>query len=209
MARVDCDVDVDNVVMDELERALIEQTGDQLHAKITSKFQTSSFLAGFAVAVLGVLLAMLSNTSRPRLFSLSIALLFAAVLVYVAALIKLDELTMPKRFWSKPPSKHPVPPKDLKNYELVRLDDDDLFELRRRMVFYWYGLTITATGMTGAALVLLLVPSATEQTTVANDWSIFRLVLEVLGASVIYVLVMAYINRRLTPEGKDLVLGPD
>jgi hypothetical protein len=41
----------------------------------------------------------LVNGTRPPLFALSIALMFGAVLVYIAALIKLDELTMPKRFW--------------------------------------------------------------------------------------------------------------
>lgn len=83
------------------QQELIEKVGEQLRAKIASKFQTSSFLAGLAVAVLGVQLATLTDGAKPPLFAFSIALMFAAIVIYVAALIKLDELTMPKRFWTE------------------------------------------------------------------------------------------------------------
>src|SRR5262245_50310364 len=127
--------------------------GDQLRDKIMSKFQTSAFLAGLAVAVLGVQLSDLGSASQPRppLFAVSVALMFGALLLYVAALIKLDELTMPKRFWT-------TDERVATDFTFVLLQDEDLWELHKRMTFYWYTLTLAATGATAFALLLLLVP---------------------------------------------------
>jgi drug/metabolite transporter (DMT)-like permease len=171
--------------------SLIESIGEQLRAKILSKFQTSAFLAGLAVAVLGVQLATLADTSQERspLFWVSIALMFGALVVYVAALIKLDELTLPKRFWQKNPD-DPVP----QRYSNVLLNDRDLILLRRRMVFHWYTLTLTATGITGLALLLLLVPAnwITSCLRVGPEGT-FAGVIAVLGLTLLYLFVLSRI----------------
>jgi hypothetical protein len=174
------------------QQELFEKVGEQLRAKILSKFQTSAFLAMLAVSVLGVQLSTLSDDkARPPLFWISIALMFGALLVYIAALIKLDELTMPKRFW-KPDSKRPR----AEDFLFVLLEDQDLWELQRRMIFYWYTLTLTATAVTGLALFLLLVP----QTWVPKTWGLHTedTLIAVLGAvalTMVYFRVLAAIAR--------------
>lgn len=172
-------------------KPLVEAVGDHLRAKITSKFQTSSFLAGLAVAVLGVQLSTLSGGGRPRLFAVSIALMFGASLLYVAALIKLDELTMPKRFWEE----HPVHHAD--DYTFVLLSDQDLWELRKRMIFYWYTLTLAATGITGFALLLLLVPATWLVTLpeIGPEGTFFAVLLA-LGLAIVYLMVLSAFARK-------------
>jgi hypothetical protein len=185
--------------MDE-RQTLIEAVGEQLRAKIMSKFQTSAFLAGLAVAVLGVQLSDLAGSTKPPLFAVSIALMFGAVLLYVAALVRLDELTMPKRFWRKDPA---LP---VGNYHAVLLEDAELVELQRCMVFHWYKLTLTATVITGVALLLLLIPPS---------WAAAALVMSAEGAfvSVIVSLVMGFfylcllsqINRKRSKNNLELI----
>ena len=173
--------------MDEIQE-LIESIGEQLRAKILSKFQTSAFLAGLAVAVLGVQLSTMSDAgkARPSLFTVSIALMFAAVLVYIAALIKLDELTMPKRFWRRNPE---LP---VSNYRAVLLEDTELVELRKRMVSYWYTLTLTATGITGFALLLLLFPQNwTAALPAIGAEGTFIAVLATLALAVLYLRMLS------------------
>ena len=176
-------------VMDE-NQTLIEKIGDQLRAKILSKFQTSAFLATVAVSVLGVQLSTLSdNKETPSLFWISIAMMFGALLLYIAALIKLDELTMPKRFWRMEPSL------TVSYYPNVLLRDDELVELRKRMVFYWYTLTLTATGTTGFALLLLLVPRSWVSLQIGPEGT-FIAVLAALGVALLYLGVLSRISRR-------------
>ena len=174
--------------MDETQ-ALIEKMGEHLRAKILSKFQTSAFLAGLAVAVLGVQLTSLEDKMKPPLFWLSIALMFGALLVYIAALIKLDELTMPKRFWPEgAPS--PVPA-----YQNVLLTDEELVELQKRMVFHWFTLTLTATGTTGVALVLLLVPTDWVAASLQfRENGTFIAVVAALGLGLLYLVVLSRIS---------------
>ena len=107
------------------EQALVEKIGEQLRAKIISKFQISAFLAGLLVAVVAALLATLGDTAKPPLFGMSIVLMFGALIVYAAALIKLDALTMPKRFWRDRPDERVM------IYRNVLLKDNDLVLLRR------------------------------------------------------------------------------
>ena len=85
--------------MPDSEKLRAEATGDQLRQKISNEFQTSTFLAGFSATILSIEITFLwQQTYRPGLLPLSIAVLIAAVIIYVAAIVKLDELTMPKRF---------------------------------------------------------------------------------------------------------------
>jgi hypothetical protein len=77
----------------------IEAIGEQLQAKIRSEFQTSTFLAGFAITLLGAQIARLWQTEGiPQWPPVSIPLMLIAVFLYVYAIIKLDNLTMPKLF---------------------------------------------------------------------------------------------------------------
>jgi hypothetical protein len=113
------------------------------------------------------------------------------VLLYVAALVKLDELTMPKRFWRDAPAGR------ADDYTFVLLSDEDLWTIRNRMVFYWNSLTLAATGTAGAALLLMLVPGAP-----AGDGStpggsgMFVTVIAGLAVAVVYMAVMLSIARK-------------
>jgi hypothetical protein len=138
---------------DEL-RARTELIGDQLRDKIASKFQTSTFLAGFAATILSIEITLLwQSGQRPGLLPISVAALVGALVLYVAAIIKLDELTMPKRFWNEDPNKH-----DPAASQLAYLEQGDLWELHKRMVFFWYKLTMVATALTAVSLISLLAP---------------------------------------------------
>lgn len=138
---------------DEL-RARTEALGDQLRAKIASKFQTSTFLAGFAATILSIEITMLwDGGNQPGLLPLSVATMVAALILYTAAIIKLDELTLPKRFWEED-----CGPRDRVAAQLAYLEQDDLWELHKRMVFFWYRLTITAAVLSAISLGSLLAP---------------------------------------------------
>jgi hypothetical protein len=72
--------------MNDEEQDRLEALGEQLRAKISSKFQTSTFLAGFALAVLGVQISAIvqwPGDAIPIQLFVSISLLLAAfVLLY-------------------------------------------------------------------------------------------------------------------------------
>jgi hypothetical protein len=88
-------------------RQRTEAIGDQLRAKIASKFQTSTFLAGFAATILSIEITLLwDSQDKPDLLPLSIGTMVGALILYTAAIIKLGELTMPKRFWEEDASHH-------------------------------------------------------------------------------------------------------
>jgi hypothetical protein len=87
-------------------RARIEAIGEQLRSKISSKFQTSTFLAGFGFTVLTVQVSTFWQSPRfPYLLPTSISILVVSIVIYIAAVVKLDGLTMPKRFWKEDRSK--------------------------------------------------------------------------------------------------------
>lgn len=137
-------------------QARIEAIGEQLRAKINSKFQTSTFLAGFAFTILGIQISVLwQSTKVPQSLPVSISLMLGAIFLYIGAIVKLDELTMPKRFWEEDKNK-----KQPGVSHLAYLDQEDLWELQRRMIFYWTTLTIVATFLTAISLFLMLLPFA-------------------------------------------------
>ena len=82
----------------------------------------------------------------------------ASIVIYIAAAIKLEELTMPKRFWKEDPAQ-----KDRVAPRLAYLKDSDLWELQKRMVFYWWYLTIVATGLAAVSLMLRQLPLPPRQ----------------------------------------------
>jgi hypothetical protein len=133
---------------------LLETYGDQLRGKISSKFSASTFLAGFAATILTALLTSVWGPEQQAVvqYPLALGLATAASILFVQAIIRLDELSMPKRFW---PSRADAPrtPEDV-----GLLTQEDLWVLHDRMVFFWRYLTLAATGLTGVGLFALALP---------------------------------------------------
>jgi hypothetical protein len=143
--------------MDETQKR-VEAIGDQLRAKISSKFQTVVFLAGFTSAILGVMITLLWSSSKvPALISLSIPLLVFSIFLFFYAVYSLDGLTMPKRFWEEDRTKGSNP-----RSRLGYLADEDLWALRNTMLFYWYSLAVIAVVVTVVSMILALVPPGVE-----------------------------------------------
>jgi hypothetical protein len=134
---------------------LLEKYGDQLRAKISSKFSASTFLAGFAAAILAALVAPSGQTLEQASLQYVLALGFvtAASILFVSGIIRLDELSMPKRFW---PGRPDAPNR---GEDVGLLTQDDLWVLHDRMVFFWRRLTLTAAALTGLGLLALLLPA--------------------------------------------------
>jgi hypothetical protein len=133
---------------------LLERYGDQLRAKISSKFSASTFLAGFAATILTTLLTSRWEGRQEGAFqhTLALGLAAAASILFVHAIVRLDELSMPKRFW---PGRE-----NARNQaeDVGLLTQEDLWVLHNRMVFFWRYLTLTATTLTGIGLLALALP---------------------------------------------------
>ena len=175
-----------------LKQLRVESIGDQLRQKISNKFQTSTFLAGFSASILSIQVTFLwQHTARPGLLPFSIAILVAALMIYVAAIIKLDELTMPKRFWEEDSNVH-----DVEAAEQAFLEQRDLWELKSRMIFYWYRLTMVATGLAAASLTGLLFPWVPHPAPISRvDITAILSATAVVGAAS-YLCVVRIIARR-------------
>jgi hypothetical protein len=134
---------------------LLEIYGDQLRSKISSKFSASTFLAGFAGAILTALVT--SGPDQESEFSLqypvALALTTFAAISFVQGIIRLDELSMPKRFW---PSDANAPNRA---EDVGLLTQDDLWVLHNRMVYYWRLFTMVATTLTGVGIFVLVLPA--------------------------------------------------
>jgi hypothetical protein len=179
----------EGVGMDELQRIneRIEAIGEQLQAKIRSKFQASTFLGGFAFTLLGTQISRLwQPTEIPQLLPVSIPVMFVAVGLYIRAIVKLDELTMPKRFWEEGDGVLGIP-------RLGYLSDQDLWELRKRMIFYWQRLTIGATILTVVSLFLMLLPLPSREFSVESGDRV-ALLSETFAYTLIFLcLMIAYL----------------
>lgn len=179
----------------------IETIGNQLRDKIRSKFQSSTFLAGFSFTVLSVEISMLWTAQKvPRLLPLSIPLMLAAICLFVASALMLDALTMPKRFWEEDPNRT-----DKEASQLAYLTDDDLWQIQRRMIFYWTWLTVLATFVTAVSLVLVLLPFDSVVRSDSLVKETFQTGAAVLGAALVYILLLRALeklfqtNTRLNP----------
>jgi hypothetical protein len=181
-------------------QARIEAIGDQLRAKISSKFQTSTFLAGFGLAVLTLELSTFWQGQKfPGLLPFSISIMFVSICIYIAAVVKFDELTMPKRFW-----KYASPLNETE--KLAYLKEDDLFQLQKRMVFYWLSLTAVATSLTGASLLLMLCPcdpldlsnldSIKKTLGITLAWTLGGVLLVLIYFGVLYSVVRSLKKRK-------------
>lgn len=145
----------------------IEAIGEQLRAKITSKFTASTFLAGFALVLLSEQIGALwqedAGGTLPWLFAPATGAVAAALVLFVRAVMLLDEMTMPKRFWSmRRPDKSTEP-------ESPYLTDGDIVMLSERMIFFWRRLGIAATMLTGIAIALMLAPFEARNPSTAQD----------------------------------------
>lgn len=178
----------------------IEAIGEQLRGKINSKFQMSTFLAGFALTVLGIQLSVLWQWDKetiPLLLFLSISFMIVAIIFYIGALIKLDELTMPKRFWEENPEL-----KENNLSKLAYLTDQNLWTLKNIMVYYWVKLTLRATYLTAASLGFMLLPYPIYELRVvpvntSERWLIFMgLIIVALGALFYFLWIVQQKDRK-------------
>ena len=183
----------------------IEAIGNQLRDKIRSKFQSSTFLAGFSLTVLSVEISMLWTAQEvPRLLPLSISLMLAAICFFVASALKLDALTMPKRFWEEDPNRI-----DKEASQLAYLTDEDLWQIQRRMIFYWTWLTVLATFVTAVSMVLVLLPFDSVIRSDSLVTETFQTGGAVLGVALVYILLLRALeklfqtNTRLNPVSRN------
>jgi hypothetical protein len=175
----------------------IEAIGDQFRAKISSKFQTSTFLAGFGLAVLTLQVSTFWQAPKlPCLLPVSISIMVLSICIYIAAVVKLDELTLPKRFWE-----HASPLSDTE--KLAYLKEDDLFQLQKRMVFYWSRLTAVATSLTGASLLLMLLPKSLATLSspgiIGNTlyWALWGMILSLIYFAILHLVVRSLKRKKV------------
>jgi hypothetical protein len=141
----------------EEERKRTDIIGERLQAKIRSKFQTSTFLAGFAFTLLGLEIGRLWQSEYiPYLIFVCIPLMLGAAVLYIYAVMKLDALTMPKAFWVEDESNRVLDPQVL--CERSYSTPEELWHLKDEMVFYWTRLTIFATYLVAGSLLTMLIP---------------------------------------------------
>jgi|GEM_PF-6686313 hypothetical protein len=163
------------------EQERIEAIGDQLRTKISSKFTAPTFLAGFSLTVLtGQVFALCQDVSAlPLLFAPAVGAVFGAFVIFVEAIIRLDELTMPKRFWEEDRNAAPSLPDPIAR---SCLSDNDLWELQKRMIFLWYHLAVVATVVTAAGVMAMLIPWSRVDIVAARVWTFWSAVIGVILA---------------------------
>jgi hypothetical protein len=101
-----------------------EEVSKELRDKIRSKFQVTTFLAGFGFTILNAQIGFLKRGDQAFLLPLSTAVLTAAILLFVSAVMLLDGLMMPKVFWRHKDKDQPGSRKDTYSPE-ARLSDFD------------------------------------------------------------------------------------
>lgn len=170
----------------------IEAIGDQLRAKISSKFTTSTFLAGFAFTFLAS--QVMSVWQQDELSSttpLAIAFSTAAVLTFVAAAVTLDSLTMPKRFWPENKALSGTRRYAREGW----LTTEDLWTLYALMVYFWYLFTIVAAVLTAIAVAALLAPAKPAKAEIVRADSVNAVIWAVVFV-VLYWSVVEFIANR-------------
>ncbi|HSB11012.1 MAG TPA: hypothetical protein VLM38_16105, partial [Blastocatellia bacterium] len=165
-----------------------------------SKFTASTFLAGFGLTIVsGQVFTIWQSSELPLLFPLTVGIMAAAIVLFVKAVVRLDELTMPKRFWEESAAAANTGHSSRKGYLL----DDDLWELRKHMIFYWTRLTIVATWLTGISVLAMLVP---YKPLAAKQIRLAAFALALLGAilGIAYCTIVIAVAERATDETKRL-----
>lgn len=171
----------------------IEAVGDQLRAKISNKFTTSTFLAGFAFTFLAA--QVMSVSQQAELSSttpLAIAFSTAAVLTFVAAAVALDSLTMPKRFWPE----NKTMPGTRRFAREGRLTTEDLWTLYALMVYFWYLFTIVAAVLNAIAVAALLAPATPAKAESIRSDTVNAVVWAVLSVALYWSVVGFIANRK-------------
>jgi hypothetical protein len=137
-------------------------------------------------------ISMLWQTAKiPQFLPVSIPLMVASICIYIVAIIKLDELTMPKRFWDEDPKRV-----DRNASRLAYLEDEDLWQLKKRMIFYWESLTLFATVLTAVSIALMLWPLPPRNYSDKLIYETFRNTLATSMFLIFYFLVIAAIVWR-------------
>jgi hypothetical protein len=184
------------------EQEQIEAIGEQLRAKIGSKFTASTFLAGFALAVLTSQVSALWQTNDlPLLFAPAVGAVFGGFVLFVDGIISLDELTMPKRFWREDSTAVGLPVPLGGSY----LTNEDLWELQKRMVFFWQHLTIVATFVTATAVMAMLIPWWQLDAEMIRGWTFWC---SVLGVTLAFGYIR-WLNAQASQKFNHLVRPVD
>jgi hypothetical protein len=177
----------------------LEAIGEQLRAKISSKFQVAALLAGFAFTVLCLQVDMLwADRKKTLLLAGSIFLMVAALVLYIFSLMRLDALTMPKRFWEEEEEnlKEDAKMKDKGDpvEKLWMLTKEELWTLQKRMKCYWNYLTKTAIYLMGFSLLLLLwTPGDAGKFETQNEWIFVHTAIASVLISLIYSSIVVWI----------------
>src|SRR5580704_6716020 len=116
----------------------IETVGDQLRAKIVSKFQIAGTMAGLVFATLGIQLSLLYQDNISRFLPESIGLMFTSASLFCVSLYRLDGLTMPKMFWERSWDSAPY------GDDSWSLTPQNLMALKTRMLFIWMRPAVVA-----------------------------------------------------------------
>lgn len=195
----------------------IEAIGDQLRGKISGKFQISAFLGGFGFALFGIQMTLLwSSKEIPKYLPYSISAMLAAICMYIAAVVVLDRLTMPKRFWSEDKNKENSATDEERLFSQSGfLVSEDLWQLRNRMMFYWISLDYVGIGLTILYLILTLLPATPIQLNGANSLTRAEILCQTAYLAVIIVIVtfgyftVLWAIGKYVKKFKPMLRGPD
>lgn len=135
-----------------------DQVVEQLREKIRSKMEIAKLLSAFISAGLGFLLSSLVDAARLEVVgdrhwavSVSAALLFVAIGLYLATMYAYDSLLMPSRFWGEAPQNAGKRPQ----WIVARPPSSVQWILYQNMVRVWSKLFTPATLCVLAGLFLL------------------------------------------------------
>lgn len=142
---------------------------EPLRQKISSKMTVLSVLAGFSLAVIGVVLVALPDDTVPRLLAAGATTCFAsAAAMYVYVLLAYDELMMPHRFWREErrslPGRTPSSPGPV-----ARPPSSAGIFPYQHMVALWRW-AMAALVLPGVGVVLLGVSAAAVNSATAGPW---------------------------------------
>jgi hypothetical protein len=177
-----------------------EAIGDQLRAKIGGKVQSATFLAGFTISLLGIEITALWQSNVPLSIPAALSILVFALVLFIRAILQLDGLTMPKRFWPEDPA---LPTDTGRSF--AYLTDDNLWAIQKRMVFLWPRLVVVGLYISVISLLTMLV-SISRPSSASVIAASLALSLAGLIAAVIYVKLRVNEDKQ---GFEPLARGPD
>src|SRR5262245_41665502 len=101
---------------------------------------------------------------------------------------------MPKRFWPEDPKAN-----DSARSRGDYLTDQDLWELRKRMIFFWHHLPICATVLTACAVLAMLLPLPPLDVKMARQWTFWWALAGVTAAGAYAIWLRAKIAKTFLP----------